>query len=146
MLNQSGKYSIQIEMVIEMRYKRLCLYKEKNYQNINHNHSSIESNKNFLDEDLTIEVLNYLKSGLELVVFVSPWNDPYDKNTSYPYGIYTDGLYIWDSTIIHWVEKYQIRLPKEFISHIHGNSIKNISNTELILSVDEIKNAEEIWL
>lgn len=129
-----------------MKYKKLCLYKEKNYQNINHNHSSIESNKNFLSEDLTIEVLNYLKSGLELVIFVSPWSDPYDKNVSYPYGIYTDGSYIWDSTIIYWVEKYQIRLPEDFINHIKNANMKNILNLELMLTADDIKNSEEIWL
>lgn len=132
--------------MIEVKYKKLCLYKEKNYQNINHNHSSIESNKNFLSEDLTIEVLNYLKSGLELVIFVSPWNDTYDKNVSYPYGIYTDGSYIWDSTIIYWVEKYQIRLPEDFINHIKNSNMKNILNLELMLTADDIKNSEEIWL
>lgn len=129
-----------------MRCKRLCLYREKKYQNINHNHSSIEDNKNFLSGDLTLRVLHYLKSGFEVVMFVSPWNDPYDKNVSYPYGIYTDSLYIWDSTIIYWVEKYQIRLPQEFIEHIYDKNVENISSSELTLTADEVKNAEEIWL
>jgi hypothetical protein len=32
----------------------------------------------------------------------------------------TDGVYIWNSTLAHYVEKYHVRLPEDFFRHMES--------------------------
>ncbi|STZ74842.1 Uncharacterised protein [Moraxella lacunata] len=128
-----------------MRYKRLCLYRENSSNPYKKNYASISDNMNVLTEDLTELILNYLESGCELMTFVTPMSDPYNNNDKYPYTIYTDNVYIWDSVIINWIRKYRIRLPDDFIHHVERQITK--VDTEFTPYIDDaLENAEEIWL
>jgi len=38
--------------------------------------------------------------------------------------IYSDGIYWWDTVLIHHIEKYEVSLPDEFIIHVQKNKEK----------------------
>ena len=70
-----------------------------------------------LSESLAKEIVAYLESGSTILEFVSPTTDPYNSADQVPNIILTDGLYVWDAIIIHWIKKYRVRLPDEFLTH-----------------------------
>ena len=90
---------------------------------------SIENHKDVLTDDLALDILKYLELDDHLQhQFVSPTTDPYSGD-SIPFETYSDGVYVWDSTLIHWVKKYKIQLPMIFLEHFNhfkGNNPKNI--------------------
>ncbi len=132
-----------------MKYKKMMLYKEKSYQNRDETKSSIENNMNILTDEQVNKVTQYLESGYLLLNFVSPTTDPYDQKTIIPWVIYTDGMYVWDSIIIHWVERYKIRLPKDFLNHVHlaGGALDNTDSLRKIGGVNEVmKKSDPLWI
>ncbi len=64
-------------------------------------------------------ILSYLRSGT--VVSAAP-GIMKDVLNGEPTGremlVYSDGQYAWKSDVIYYVEKYNMRLPEEFIDHI----------------------------
>lgn len=70
------------------------------------------------------KVIAYLKSGQmilfrpEIVPDVLSKDEVWIGNTS----IYSDGVWIWKEYLIHYLEKYNIQLPSEFIFHAKSNN------------------------
>lgn len=128
-----------------MKYKDIVLYRERAYDNRDESKPSIEDNLNKLSEETAKKVVAYLESGLVLREYVSPTTDPYDQKTRLPVVIYTDGEYIWDSIIIHWVAKYRVNLPETFLNHVLTH--QRFPDIDLMaLDDDMLKNPEEIWI
>jgi hypothetical protein len=74
------------------------------------------------------EVLQYLRSGLILGVTMgadlTDWFDPAHKANPVIEGRpeggtteMTDGTWFWYAGLIHFIEKYNVRVPEEFIRH-----------------------------
>ena len=132
-----------------MKYKKMVLYKEKAYQNRDDSKPSIENNLNILTDEQRDRVLKYLNSGHLLLNFVSPTTDPYDQETSLPLGIYTDGIYVWDTIIIHWVKCYKVRLPDDFLNHVLSLEIflYDLNKSAEFGGVNDVmKNSEPVWI
>ncbi len=123
------------------------LYKEKIYENRDETKPSIEDNLNALSKEQAEKVAIYLESGHILLSFVSPTIDPFDQKTRLPVVIYTDGVYIWDSIIIHWVKSYRVKLPEEFLAHVSKHqTVPNIDLKALGGITVMGKNLEYLWL
>ncbi|WFR98778.1 hypothetical protein [Rhizobium tumorigenes] len=100
--------------------KRLFLYKERQNSPESLAAPSIEDNMNAMSVRLAKEVADYLKQGLILIEFVSPTLDPYSQHDMVRNVVFSDGVYFWDGVILHWVEKYRVRMPEEFMRHFYS--------------------------
>lgn len=127
----------------------MVLYKEKAYQNRDDSKPSIEDNLNILTDEQRDRLLKYLDSGHLLLNFVSPTTDPYDQKTSLPLEIYTDGIYVWDTIIMHWVRCYKVRLPDDFLNHVLSSEVflDNSNKSAEFGGVNDVmKNSEQLWI
>lgn len=126
--------------------KNLVLYRDRYYQDQPLSRPSIEDNKFKLSESLANEIVAYLESGSTILEFVSPTTDPYNSSDQVPNIILTDGLYVWDAIIIHWIKKYRVRLPDEFLTHYENMKSKKKGSIPLPDDIlEELKNAEDIF-
>lgn len=101
------------------RLKFLAVYRERFTDTNISSQPSIENYKDLLTNEFVGEILKYLESDDYLQLeFVSHTQDTYSGD-SIPFFIYSDGVYVWDTTLIHWVKKYRIQLPREFLEHFN---------------------------
>ena len=66
------------------------------------------------------KVVAYLRNGVCLGArggYVSDVLDPSSRDPLVPH-LYTDGTYLWRLDIAHYVEKYHLRLPPDFVRHM----------------------------
>ena len=61
---------------------------------------------------------SYMMSCAVIDEWLSNILDPLSKKLVIPSKTWSDGVYVWDSSHIYYVKKYQARLPKEFIDHV----------------------------
>lgn len=126
--------------------KNLVLYRDRYYQDQPLSRPSIEDNKFKLSESLANEIVAYLESGSTILEFVSPTIDPYNSADQVPNIILTDGIYVWDAIIIHWIKKYRVRLPDEFLTHYENMKSKQKGSIPLRDDIlEELKDAEDIF-
>lgn len=102
-----------------------------------------------------VENLNYLSPGdariisayMESCVIINEWlsniKDPISGNLEIPSKTWSDGLFVWDSSHIHYVKKYRVRLPGVFVDHVKSQlskkfSAKALKDSELCAEFDEI--------
>lgn len=87
-------------------------------------HADIERNMqktSDADRDL---IVNYMEDEAFLLgMFVSPMIDTFDKKTEITAATYTDGKYLWNSQLVHWIRSYSVRVPDEFIAHVRSSII-----------------------
>ncbi len=84
------------------------------------------------------ELINYLKSGYELILVPGIAYDLLSKN-DYIIGsitIFTDGIYAWTSDVEYYVREYNLILEQNFINHIKLNKWK----------VPKIENLSEYYI
>lgn len=69
-------------------------------------------------------VLQYLHAGEVLVATGGVVSDVLDPTFGIigPPHILTDGKYAWPAILAHYVERYHIRLPEDFMSHMMSNN------------------------
>lgn len=95
---------------------------------------SIENQAKFLRnsiQDVEVEdkekIVSYLKSGQmilfcpEIVTDVLSDKEEWIGSTS----IYSDGIWLWKNYLVHYLEKYNISLPQDFILHAKNNNWQN---------------------
>lgn len=105
---------------------------------------SIEDHKNVLTDDFALDILKYLESEDHLQLqFVSPTTDPYSGD-AIPFETYSDGVYVWTSTLIYWIKKYKIQLPIVFLEHF--NHFKDKDPKNIKYNVDLNRKMESIFL
>lgn len=97
--------------------RRLVLYRERQYSEVAPIAQSIKVNMDAMPASLAKGVAAYLSRGLVLIEFVSPTPDPYSPADLVRNVVFSDGVYFWDGIILHWVEKYKVRMPEEFMAH-----------------------------
>ena len=68
------------------------------------------------------EIIRYLKSGTIEFARVSHAKDVFNGKTIPQESVFmNDGIFAWSSDLAWYVEKYNLRLPKDFESHILKN-------------------------
>ncbi len=63
-------------------------------------------------------LLTYLKKGKVTALAPGSLRDVVSGETLYHPTCYTDGAYCWRSDLIHYVEKYNVALPDDFVRHV----------------------------
>jgi hypothetical protein len=127
--------------------KRLVLYRERAYSNRNPDYPSIVDNMYVITTEQANEICDYLeKDEYVLVDFVSPTQDPYNEKDFVRNSTFSDGVYAWDAIIIHWIRKYHVRLPNEFLLHLENvkKGLVNTSNDNI--SSEQLKMVERIYV
>ena len=80
------------------------------------------------------EIVEYLSRGVVFIMSPGPVQDVIDN--SGPIGtasVCTDGVWAWSEDLPHYVERYHVVLPKEFIEHAARNNwqVPGIPNDQL---------------
>lgn len=52
-----------------------------------------------------------------ILAYMGPTEDPY-SGEMIEHAVYSDGTFVWDGVIKHWIWKYDVRVPKVFLDHI----------------------------
>jgi len=67
-------------------------------------------------------LLNYLTHGVAYIVSPGPTWDVLDESGPVGTGtVLTDGEWAWPDDLIHYLEKYHVALPDEFVEHAIAN-------------------------
>ena len=67
------------------------------------------------------KILKYLKSGEEYGAAAMSMKDVFTgKYTGIEYIFFADDKYAWSTELIYHVEKYDCKLPEDFLSHIES--------------------------
>ena len=84
---------------------------------------------------------------MESCVVIDEWlsniRDPISGRLDIPSKTWCDGQYVWNSSHIHYVKKYRVRLPDEFVEHVKSRvkmkfDAKSLSKAELHAEFEEI--------
>jgi hypothetical protein len=72
------------------------------------------------------KIVAYLRNGVCVGARGGFVQDVLDPSSSVPLHahLYTDGKYLWALDIAHYVEKYHLRLPSDFIAHMASRNWK----------------------
>jgi hypothetical protein len=81
------------------------------------------------------KVIDYLSHGVLFVATFGLASDVLDDKGALigPPHILTDGIWAWPKDLIHYVKKYHIYLPEEFVSHMKANHWKVPPETDIAL-------------
>jgi hypothetical protein len=63
-------------------------------------------------------VSEYMESCVVIDEWLSNIKDPISGQLSIPSKTWSDGDYVWDSSHIHYLKNYRVRLPEEFVRHV----------------------------
>ena len=97
---------------------------------------------------INTKILNYLKTGVEVCYFRNAARCRLSGEYFGPYStIYTDGEWIWTSGLIFYVEKYNIKLPEDFLHTIVDNLFKVPSKEDIkdIIPIALEEASQHIW-
>ena len=81
-----------------------------------------------------------------LIEFVSPTADPFNPEAFVRNVIYSDGDYVWDGIVLHWIEKYRVRLPNEFLEHVELRCGQDIADIDQEVLLEEVKHAVHVFV
>ncbi len=126
--------------------KYLMLYKERILNGDNFGIESAFDNMNVLSDSAAKKAYSYMDNGINLITFVSPTIEPLN-NERVGHFIYTDGTYLWDRILMHWIKNYKAKLPSYFLDVVDNAKVASIDADALLKSTStaEIKNAERIY-
>lgn len=78
-----------------------------------------------IPSDIKQQVLEYLKNGYTLAYHKSCQKDRIDESKGIAFSDsarHTDGEWAWSTELIYYLERYDIPLPEDFISHMENSS------------------------
>ena len=109
-----------------------------------------ESIKDYISSDELSnknEMMAYLDSGICLAYSCGYSNDILnpEKRIGIVPDILTDGRYLWHRNIIYYVDKYNLRLPKEFLDYAESQQWKVGITEEYIDKQDDLKIMKLIY-
>ena len=81
---------------------------------------SLTQNMGVLSKDDAKTFSNYMESCAVIDEWLSNIEDPVSGQFTIPSRTWSDGEYVWDSSHIHYVKNYRVRLPGEFLDHINS--------------------------
>jgi hypothetical protein len=126
--------------------KHLILYRERDYGNATADAESVGDNLFATDPQISQRVLDYMKNGRVLIEFVSPTADPFNPGHLVRSTIYSDGTYVWDGIVLHWIEKYKVRLPDDFIKHAELRRGGDVADFDPEALLEEVKHAAHVFV
>jgi hypothetical protein len=97
--------------------KVLPRYKEDEGAKCSSSISLIESLNSLSPQDAKI-ISMYMESCAVIDEWLSNIKDPISGHLEIPSKTWSDGTYAWDSSHIHYVKNYRVRLPNVFVAHV----------------------------
>jgi len=128
------------------RLKHLILYKERDYGNGSADAESVGDNLFATDPQVSQRVLDYMKNAKVLIEFISPTADPFNPDHLVRNTVYSDGTYVWDGIVLHWIEKYRVRLPDDFIKHAELRGGGDVSDIDSEVLLEKVKQAAHVFV
>ncbi|WP_394779531.1 hypothetical protein [Undibacterium sp.] len=131
--------------------KVVGLYRELIVGN-NRSLESIRSVINQLSSEQSEIIVRYLKAGIPVFDVMEASIDPFDSRTRISGGpsLVSDGHWVWRRDLAHFVEKYRIGLPPDFIEHTNVSRKFDTDTSRLITDKweDALKSYEnaERWV
>ena len=77
----------------------------------------IHNEREFLSDNEAKVISEYLRSGIPVIDIMEASIDPFDQSIVMPGGpsLISDGDWVWRQDLAYFVEKYKVRLPKDFV-------------------------------
>ncbi|MBC3911561.1 hypothetical protein [Undibacterium umbellatum] len=113
---------------------------------------SLVDNLDVLSVEDAHAIANYMESCTVIDEWLSNIRDPITKQFSIPSKTWSDGVYVWDSSHIHYVKNYRVRLPGQFVDHVKyrvalgfdfKTLMKDALRAEFELILDKLLNGDE---
>ncbi|WP_284196097.1 hypothetical protein [Chitinimonas prasina] len=95
---------------------------------------SLVENLNFLSTEDAQVISAYMESCVVIDEWLSNIKDPISGRLDIPSKTWSDGQFVWDSSHIHYVRKYRVRLPSVFVEHVKNQVSKKFDVNALIKS------------
>lgn len=128
------------------RLKHLILYRERDYGNGIRDAESVGDNLFITDLQTSQRVLAYMRRAKVLAEFISPTADPFNPEHPVRNILYSDGTYAWDGIVLHWIERYRVRLPKDFLEHVELRFGQIITDFDEQALLEEVKHAAPVFV
>lgn len=74
----------------------------------------------------------YMESCMVIEAWLSNIEDVMTKKFTIPAKTWSDGLYAWDSSHIHYLKNYRARLPNEFVEHVRKQIESGFDSKSLV--------------
>lgn len=108
---------------------------------------SIIENSDFLSPEEAILISKYMRSCLVIDEWLSPNQDPLDSDRWIPESTWSDGVYVWHESHIHYIEQRRVRLPKEFYNHVkarieHGFDAATLNKSSVTREYKKISDLQ----
>jgi len=88
---------------------------------------SIIEAKGKLSAKEAVQVVAYLRKGVPVFDVMEATPDPFEPKTFVKGGpsLLSDGYWVWREDLAHYVERYQVGLPSQFLAHVQqsGSSV-----------------------
>ncbi len=133
--------------------KILPYYKEEDGAKFSKAISLLE-NIEAVSKENSITISEYMSSCIVIDDWLSNIKDVLTNKFVIPSKSFSDGVYVWDASHIHYLRNYRARLPKEFISHVK-KQIKNgfdprllnkaVLSTEFEEMLENMANGDESY-
>ena len=103
----------------------------------------LTQNMGVLSEEDAETISNYMASCAVIDEWLSNIRDPISNRFSIPSKTWSDGVYAWDSSHIHYVKNYRARLPSEFVDHVRrrvekGFDVRTLNKDVLRAELEQI--------
>lgn len=107
---------------------------------------SLAQNTDVLSEEDALLISGYMNSCVVIDEWLSNVKDGLTNKLVIPARTWSDGVYVWDSSHIHYVKEYRARLPLEFVAHVKkqvemGFDPSTLNRGELVSRYEEILKA-----
>lgn len=104
---------------------------------------SLVQNTERLSVEDALSISGYMSSCIVIDEWLSNVKDALTNKLVVPSKTWSDGIYVWDSSHIHYVKEYRARLPLEFIAHVSKQietefDPKKLSKDDLNVKYEEI--------
>lgn len=106
------------------RYLKVARFKEFNKDETSPSIKDCMSKQEYPHKKI---IYNYLLNGRAVMAGFNPVHDILDGEIIAPGVIYmVDDKYMWTLPIAHYVDKYNLQLPEDFVEHVLSKNKQNV--------------------
>lgn len=112
---------------------------------LSHLAASIHAAEGKLDPALSLEIAKYLDKGVQVLDVVGTSVDPLDPSVVIVGGasLVSDGAWVWRSDLSHYVIRYRVALPEEFVTYVVDHAPTEESEERIVQRWREAVEAYE---
>lgn len=121
-----------------MKLKKVGFFRELRHGD--EDGASLKELINHISQKNESKIISYLNQGKLFITCLGINRDVLDRSSPFisPPHILTDGFWTWPNDLPYYIEKYHVRLPDEFISHMQSKNWIISPESEINLEVLEL--------